>query len=51
MSQSPRRKGSTHRLNNSDAGFTLVEVVIAGGALLMVLVGVARISIQSITSG
>ena len=51
MSPSLRRKGSTHRLNSSDAGFTLVEVIIAGGVLLMVLVGVARISIQSITSG
>ena len=32
-------------------GFTLVEVMIAGGLLLMVMIGVARISIQSITSG
>ena len=51
MSQSQRQEGSTQLLNSSDAGFTLVEVVIAGGVLLMVLVGVARISIQSITSG
>ena len=32
-------------------GFTLVEVLVAGTILLMVMVGVARVSVQSITSG
>ena len=32
-------------------GFTLVEVLVAGSILLMVMVGVSRISVQSITSG
>ena len=32
-------------------GFTLVEVLVAGSILLMVMVGVARVSVQSITSG
>ena len=33
------------------SGFTLVEVLIAGSVLLMVMVGISRISVQSITSG
>ena len=33
------------------SGFTLVEVLIAGSILLMVMVGISRISVQSITSG
>ena len=32
-------------------GFTLVEVLVAGSILLMVMVGVSRVSVQSITSG
>ena len=32
-------------------GFTLVEVLVAGTILLMVMVGVSRVSVQSITSG
>ena len=32
-------------------GFTLIEVMVAGGVLLLVMTGIARISIQSITSG
>tara|TARA_B100000073_G_scaffold272608_1_gene232336 strand:- start:2303 stop:2821 length:519 start_codon:yes stop_codon:yes gene_type:complete len=51
MTTSQHRQQSTQLLNSNDAGFTMVEVVIAGGVLLMVLVGIARISIQSITSG
>ena len=39
------------RSTNGSLGFTLVEVLIAGSLLLMVMMGVARISIQSITSG
>ena len=42
---------SAQNLSQADEGFTLIEVVIAGGILLMVMMGVARISIQSITSG
>ena len=33
------------------SGFTLVEVLVAGTILLMVMVGVSRVSVQSITSG
>ena len=51
MSNSLHRKQSAKLLKSTVSGFTLVEVVIAGGVLLMVLVGVARISIQAITSG
>ena len=32
-------------------GFTLAEVLIAGSVLLIVMIGVSRISVQSITSG
>ena len=32
-------------------GFTLVEVLVAGTIVLMVMVGVSRVSVQSITSG
>lgn len=39
------------RSTNHPSGFTLVEVLIAGSLLLMVMMSVARISIQSITSG
>lgn len=39
-----------HQTRN-DNGFTLVEVMIAGSILLMVMVGVSRVSVQSITSG
>lgn len=39
-----------HQTSN-DNGFTLVEVMIAGSILLMVMVGVSRVSVQSITSG
>ena len=42
---------SAQNLSQADEGFTLIEGVIAGGILLMVMMGVARISIQSITSG
>ena len=35
----------------TDQGFTLVEVIVAGSILLLVMTGIARISIQSITSG
>ena len=45
------QKPSARNLNQTDEGFTLVEVLIAGSILVMVMVGVARISIQSITSG
>ena len=38
----------TKRANN---GFTMAEVLIAGSVLLIVMVGVSRISVQSITSG
>ena len=39
------------RFKSFSAGFTLVEVLIAGSVLLMVMVGISRISVQSITSG
>ena len=42
---------SAQNLSQEEEGFTLVEVLIAGGILVMVMMGVARISIQSITSG
>ena len=35
----------------SSEGFTMVEVLIAGVIMLIVMVGTARVSIQSITSG
>ena len=37
--------------SNGSEGFTMVEVLIAGVIMLIVMVGTARISIQSITSG
>ena len=43
--------GLKRRLKSFSAGFTLVEVLIAGSVLLMVMVGISRISVQSITSG
>jgi type II secretory pathway pseudopilin PulG len=43
--------GLQRRLKPFSAGFTLVEVLIAGCILLMVMVGISRISVQSITSG
>jgi len=45
------QKQPARKLSQDDKGFTLVEVLIAGGILVMVMMGVARISIQSITSG
>lgn len=35
----------------SRSGFTLIEVLVAGSMTLIVMVGVAKISVQSITSG
>ena len=43
--------GLKRRFKSFSAGFTLVEVLIAGSVLLMVMVGISRISVQSITSG
>ena len=42
---------NTSHPNTSLSGFTLTEVLIAGGILMMVMVAVSRISIHSITSG
>ena len=46
--QIPGRIGQRKPINR---GFTLVEVLVAGTILLMVMVGVSRVSVQSITSG
>mgnify|MGYP002830626228 CR=1 FL=1 len=37
--------------SSAEKGFTMVEVIVAGSILLMVMTGIARISIQSMTSG
>ena len=50
----PIKHSSTIHLrprSRSQSGFTLVEVLIAGGILLLVLTSLMRISVQSITSG
>ena len=44
-------RGLYEAFNQSSHGFTMVEVLIAGIIMLVVMVGTARISIQSITSG
>ena len=40
-----------NNIKHATNGFTLAEVLIAGSILLIVMVGVSRISVQSITSG
>ena len=40
-----------HKRMVSRSGFTLIEVLVAGSMTLIVMVGVAKISVQSITSG
>ena len=46
--------GQTERdrpISHPRQGFTLVEVMVAGTLLVIIIIGVARVSIQAITSG
>ena len=51
MSNNLSKQQLRHLLSNGSKGFTMVEVLLAGVIMLIVMVGAARISIQSITSG
>ena len=51
MAKNSQMEQLSRPLSNGSEGFTMVEVLIAGVIMLIVMVGTARISIQSITSG
>ncbi|QNI57607.1 hypothetical protein SynBIOSU31_00715 [Synechococcus sp. BIOS-U3-1] len=51
MSNNLSKQQLRHLLSNGSKGITMVEVLLAGVIMLIVMVGTARISIQSITSG
>ena len=46
-----KKKIFTHKKGGFSTGFTLVEVLVAGSITLLVMVGVAKVSVQAITSG
>lgn len=48
-SQSPKNKSSRQQ-NKYNAGFSLAEIIVAGTILIIIMTGVARISIKSITN-
>lgn len=50
-SHQPQKRILIYKKETTNTGFTLVEVLVAGSITLMVMVGVARVSVQAITSG
>ena len=50
-SHQPQKRILIYKKETTKTGFTLVEVLVAGSITLMVMVAVARVSVQAITSG